>query len=155
MSMYSRILYESCLGYPRDPAEVFFREDVQDLLQQITGRDFEKVFRNRKLGQRLQPPKYDLLTQAEVEKMMAVTEEKLKLKLKMPPLLNEREEVNNILACNPEIQGFDTAKYVFIDISQGVQEKVSCPGLLSSYFISYYTFLGPHGCCTRPRWHST
>lgn len=120
---------------------MFFREDVQDLLQQITGRDHEKVFRNRKLGQRLEPPKYELLTQAEIEKMMEETEHKLKLKLKMPPLLKEREPVNNILAKDPELQGFDTAKYVFIDISQGVREKVSHYASFYFPFMTHYTHM--------------
>lgn len=56
---------------------------------------------------------------------MEETERKLKLKLKMPPLLKEREPVDKTLAKNAELQGFDTAKYVFIDISQGITDKAS------------------------------
>nr|CAG4649577.1 EOG090X0AW0 [Scapholeberis mucronata] len=110
-------------GYTRDPGEVFFREDVQTLLNRLTGRDYEKVFRNRKLGERLEPPKYELLTQEELDNLMAETEVKLQRKLQMPPLLKEREPVNKILAKNPELQGFDKSKYVFIDISLGVSNR--------------------------------
>lgn len=113
------------VGYTRDPGEVFFKEDVQTLLDRLTGRDYEKVFHNRKLGQRLEPPKYELLTEQELNKVMAEMEMKLKTKLQMPPLVKERDQINNILSRNPEIQGFDNSKYVFIDISQGVSDRVS------------------------------
>jgi small subunit ribosomal protein S22 len=112
-------------GYSRDPAEVFFKENVQSLLDRLTGRDYDKVFHGRKLGQRLEPPKYELLTQAEVDQVMAEMEEKLKKKLQMPPLLKEREPINKILSFNPELQGFDDCKYVFINISQGITNRVS------------------------------
>ena len=73
----SRFLFA---GYSRDPTEVFFKETVQSLLDRLTGRDYDKVFQGRKLGQRLEPPKYELLTQAEVDQVMAEMEEKLKKK---------------------------------------------------------------------------
>ena len=103
----------------------FFKENVQTLLDRLTGRNYDKVFHNRKLGERLEPPKYELLTQSELDQMMAETEFKLKKKLQMPPLLKEREPVTKILSKNPELQGFDSVKYVFIDISQGVTDRVS------------------------------
>ncbi len=113
-------------GYSRDPSEVFFKENVQTLLDRLTGRDCDKVFHNRKLGERLEPPKYELLTQAEVDHVMAEMEMKLKRKLQMPPLLKEREPINKIYSFNPELQGFDDCKYVFINISQGITNRVSC-----------------------------
>lgn len=103
---------------------MFFKENVQALLDRLTGRDYEKVFQNRKLGQRLEPPKYELLTQAEVDQVMVEMEVKLKKKLQMPPLLKEREPVTKILSKDPELQGFDNCKYVFIDISQGINDRV-------------------------------
>lgn len=103
---------------------MFFKENVQALLDRLTGRDYEKVFQNRKLGQRLEPPKYELLTQAEVDQVMVEMEVKLKKKLQMPPLLKEREPVTKILSKDAELQGFDNCKYVFIDISQGINDRV-------------------------------
>ena len=98
---------------------------MQSLLLKLTGKDYEKVFHNRKLGQRLEPPKLELLTQAEVDQVMNEMEERLKKKLQMPPLLKERDSTIKILSKNPELQGFDDCKYVFIDISQGIPERVS------------------------------
>lgn len=113
------------LGYTRDPGEFFFKEDVQTLLDRLTGRDYDKVFHNRKLGDKLEPPKYELLTQAELDQVMAEVELKLKKKLQMPPLVSERKPVSKVLSKNPELQGFDSSKYVFIDVSQGVPDRVN------------------------------
>ncbi|EFX81875.1 hypothetical protein DAPPUDRAFT_302775 [Daphnia pulex] len=124
-SVSSNLLNASALepGYSRDPGEVFFKENVQTLLERLTGRDCDKVFHNRKLGERLEPPKYELLTQAEVDHVMAEMEVKLKRKLQMPPLLKERDPIKKIYSFNPELQGFDDSKYVFINISQGITNR--------------------------------
>ena len=78
----------------------------------------------RRLGTKLQSPKYDLLTQEEIDKLMAEVEQKTETKLQMPPLLNEWKPIDNVLSVNPELQGFDTAKYVFTDISFGIPNRV-------------------------------
>jgi len=90
----------------------------------MTGCDHEKVFRNRKVGGTLEAPNYQLLTDEELERVMAETAEKAKLKLKMPPLMNERSNITKIIAQSPELQGFDKAKYIFTDISPGIADKV-------------------------------
>ena len=108
-----------------NPAEVFFKPQVQQLLQDLTGIDHEKVFKKQMLGATLEPPKYELLTQEELDRLMEDTTQRAKQKLKMPPLLWERQPIDNILSTDPEIQGFDTAKYVFADISFGVSDWVS------------------------------
>lgn len=110
-------------AYTRDPGEVFFKEDVQILLQRLTGCDFDKVFRKRKLGTKLQTPTYELLTEDEVDKLMEETRLKAKERLKMPPLLQEREPIKKVLARNPELQGFDNCTYLFTDISQGISDR--------------------------------
>ena len=104
---------------------MFFKEDVQILLQRLTGCDFDKVFRKRKLGTKLQTPTYELLTEDEVDKLMEETRLKAKERLKMPPLLQEREPIKKVLARNPELQGFDNCTYLFTDISQGISDRVS------------------------------
>ena len=55
---------------------------------------------------------------------MAEVEQKTETKLQMPPLLNEWKPIDNVLSVNPELQGFDTAKYVFTDISFGIPNRV-------------------------------
>nr|CAG4643413.1 EOG090X0AW0 [Ilyocryptus agilis] len=109
--------------YTRDPGSVFFREDVQTLLQRLIDQDYEKLFRNRKLGKKLETPKLQLLTDEELNRLMTETEIKVKHKLKMPPLMKERDDSTKVLSRNPELQGFDKTKYVFTDISMGVSER--------------------------------
>jgi len=91
----------------------------------MTGRDYDKIFRSRKLGQKLEPPRYELLTEEEINELNVEVELKARQKLQMPPLLQDREPINNILSVNPEIQGFDTSKYVFTDITFGLPNRVS------------------------------
>nr|CAG4642707.1 EOG090X0AW0 [Evadne anonyx] len=124
-SRFSKLLTNapSQTGYTSDPGEFFFNENIQQLLGRITGRDYDKIFRSRKLGQKLEPPRYELLTEDEINALRAEYEKKADLKLKMPPLLQEREPINNILAVNPEIQGFDTSKYIFTDITFGIPDR--------------------------------
>ena len=51
-----------------DPGPVFFREDVQQLLKRITGLNLDKVFKFRAFKDHTEPA-YELLTQAELEKV--------------------------------------------------------------------------------------
>jgi len=124
-SRFSQLLTNSTVhsGYTCDPADYFFRDDIQTLLERISGRDYDQIFRPKKLGQKLEPPRFELLTEAEVNDLMAEVELKAKRKLKMPPLLQEREAIDNVLAVNPEIQGFDTSKYLFTDITFGLSNR--------------------------------
>nr|CAG4646479.1 EOG090X0AW0 [Macrothrix elegans] len=110
-------------GYTKDPNDVFFNSEVQTLLQRLTGQDHEKIFRKRNLGEKLEPPKIELLTEEEVDRLMAEAEERMIKKLQMPPLLKEKADSPKILAKNPEIQGFDSSNYVFIDISEGIPDR--------------------------------
>ena len=125
MVFLPKIYWTQNVGYSCDPGEFFFDENIQQLLDRITGRDYDKIFRSRKLGQKLEPPKYELLTEDEINQLKVEFEMKASQKLKMPPLVQEREPINNILAVNPEIQGFDTSKYIFTDITFGVSDRVS------------------------------
>jgi len=110
-------------GYTSNPSEFFFNENIQQLLHRMTGRDYDKIFRSRKLGQKLEPPRYELLTEEEINELNVEVELKARQKLQMPPLLQDREPINNILSVNPEIQGFDTSKYVFTDITFGLPNR--------------------------------
>jgi small subunit ribosomal protein S22 len=116
--------YVYIVGYTRDPDELFFRDDIQTLLRRITGCNYDKIFQPRRLGTSLQSPKYDLLTQEEIDKLMAEVKQKTETKLQMPPLLKEWKPIDDVLSVNPELQGFDTAKYVFTDISFGISNRV-------------------------------
>nr|CAG4638648.1 EOG090X0AW0 [Cyclestheria hislopi] len=121
IQLFSNVTYNP--GYSRDPEELFFREDVQQLLNNLTVCDYNVVFRPRKLGVKLDAPTYELMTKEELDSALDKVKQLAKTKLKMPPLLNERKPFNKVLAKNPELQGFDSAQYVFTDITYGVSHR--------------------------------
>lgn len=51
--------------------------------------------------------------------------EEAKTKLIMPPVLNEREPIDDVLAEDKVLEGTETAKYVFTDLSYSIPHRVS------------------------------
>jgi len=45
------------------------------------------------------------------------------VKLQMPPVMEEREDCSEVLEADALLQGFDTCKYVFTDITFGVPDR--------------------------------
>jgi len=41
----------------------------------------------------------------------------------MPPVLKERLPIEKVLSVDPELKGYDSAKYVFVDISHGLSDR--------------------------------
>jgi len=58
----------------------------------------------------------------------------------MPPVLNEREPIDDVLAEDKFLEGMETTKYVFTDLTYSVPHRVSNDILIyfksSSCFIS-------------------
>ncbi|KAG8230338.1 hypothetical protein J437_LFUL000609 [Ladona fulva] len=107
----------------RDPGKYFFDDKVQALMKKLTRMDLEKVFRIRKEGQKLETPEYKFMTTEDLENEMEKMMEKADRLLQMPPFVKEREEINTILANDKHIQGFETSKFVFTDISYGSSDR--------------------------------
>lgn len=99
----------------------YLNPHVQQILKRITGLDYEKVF--HPIQQPLQPPEYKFVTDKELEKMKASAYHKAMDKLQMPPVMQAREPINEIIAKNPEVQGCETHKIVFTDISDSVNNR--------------------------------
>ncbi|XP_019717100.1 small ribosomal subunit protein mS22 [Hippocampus comes] len=94
---------------------------VQDILTRITGLDLQKVFRS--LKQELSPPTYKLMTDEQLEQAMTLATEKAKKLLQMPPVLPERKPISDILSVDKILDGMDTAKYVFTDITYNIPHR--------------------------------
>ncbi|GLH02893.1 28S ribosomal protein S22, mitochondrial [Gryllus bimaculatus] len=116
-------LSRSVAGYERDPAPLFFSPDVQRIMRKMTKVDVKKVFRSRKLGEKLDAPEYKFLTSEELEQYMKETEKKVEERLQVPPIVKEREEINEVLSVDRALTGYDSAKFVFTDITFGVPNK--------------------------------
>ncbi|KAJ4935214.1 hypothetical protein JOQ06_016750 [Pogonophryne albipinna] len=94
---------------------------VQDLLTRITGLDLEKVF--RPIKQELKPPTYKLMTDEQLEEAVELAKEQAKKMLQMPPVLPERKPIHDVLSEDQILEGMDTAKYVFTDISFSIPHR--------------------------------
>ncbi|XP_034023733.1 28S ribosomal protein S22, mitochondrial [Thalassophryne amazonica] len=99
----------------------FTDPDVQDILTRITGLDLEKVF--QPIQQKLKPPTYKLMTDEQVKKAIKVATYKAKKLLEMPPVLPERKPISDVLCIDKTLDGMDTAKYVFTDITFTVPHR--------------------------------
>ncbi|XP_044057208.1 28S ribosomal protein S22, mitochondrial [Siniperca chuatsi] len=94
---------------------------VQDILTRITGLDLQKVF--RPIKQELKPPTYKLMTDEQLERAVELAKEQAKKLLQMPPVLSERKPINDVLSEDKILDGMDTAKYVFTDITYNIPHR--------------------------------
>ncbi|XP_030258197.1 small ribosomal subunit protein mS22 [Sparus aurata] len=94
---------------------------VQDILTRITGLDLQKVF--RPIKQELKPPTYKLMTDEQLQQAMESAKEEAKKLLQMPPVLPERKPINDVLSEDKILDGMDTAKYVFTDITYDIPHR--------------------------------
>ncbi|KAM4864200.1 small ribosomal subunit protein mS22 isoform X2 [Urocitellus parryii] len=99
----------------------FMDEEVQSILIKMTGLNLEKIF--KPAVQELKPPTYKLMTQAQLEEATRKAVEAAKVRLKMPPVLEERTPINDVLAEDKILEGIETAKYVFTDISYNIPHR--------------------------------
>lgn len=111
-------------GSPEIKKPTFMDEEVQNLLIKMTGLNLQKVF--KPAIQELKPPTYKLMTQAQLEEATRKAIEAAKVRLKMPPVLEERVPINDVLAEDKILEGTETAKYVFTDISYSIPHRNSC-----------------------------
>ncbi|XP_057330569.1 28S ribosomal protein S22, mitochondrial [Microplitis mediator] len=112
--------FSTTLQEERDPGPVFINKDVQKLLKILTRPDLKKIYRQRKDGTPISAPQYKFMTDEELQEAFRKAREKVYEKLQMPPVVQKRKPITGILSKDPEIQGNDTAKYVFTDITYGV-----------------------------------
>ncbi|XP_070609378.1 small ribosomal subunit protein mS22 [Erythrolamprus reginae] len=100
------------------PKPCFMDEKVQNLLSKMTGMDLQKIFKARK--QERMPPVYKVMTESQLEEASAQAVKKAKEYLKMPPVLNERKQIDDILAEDRMLDGTEPYKYVFTDLTYDI-----------------------------------
>jgi len=107
----------------RDPAPFFFNKEVQACLRTLTTVDYSKVLRNRKDGHKLQPPQYQFLTDEQLKEATEAAKQRAEKYLQMPPVVKQRVDTTAPLCEDVALQGHDTAKYVFTDITHGLKHR--------------------------------
>lgn len=109
----------------QDPAPKFFSSNVQVLLKRLTRPDYNKVFRKR-TNQGLtilKTPTYKFLTNEELEEEIAKANERADRLLQMPPVVKVQQHIDDVLSKDPALMGYDTAKFMFTDITFGVANE--------------------------------
>ncbi|XP_017277501.1 28S ribosomal protein S22, mitochondrial [Kryptolebias marmoratus] len=107
---------------PTDHSKPQFTDPaVQEILARITGLDLQKVFQSFK--QELKPPTCKLMTDDQLEQAIQLASVEARKRLQMPPVLPERKPINDVLAVDKILDGMDTAKYVFTDITYNVPHR--------------------------------
>lgn len=106
----------------RDPLEYFLKEKVQKILVSITELQNDKYFAEKKVHN-LQSPEYKLLTDDEVAVEQERYFRRAKWELKMPPMMNPREEIDKTVSKDPEIADAVTHKMGFIDITHRLKNR--------------------------------
>lgn len=102
---------------------LFFKPQVQDILKSLTGLNYEKIFRVSRIGARFNPPSYVFMTDKQLKEAQKEAKENALKRLQMPPVLSQRKDQVQILDKDPAIVGFDSAKYIFTDITFGVHDR--------------------------------
>lgn len=96
---------------------VFENNEVQDILNKLTGLNLEKVFETRK--ENLKNPVYKVLDEQELQQDEESVVQKAERLLKMPPVMARRKPIKVVLSEDPETINHDEdgANVVFTDIS--------------------------------------
>lgn len=89
----------------------------------MTKVNYKKVFRIRQDGHKLQSPQYKFLTDEELQKARKMAEHKANKYLQMPPVVKQRLDLSVPLCKDAALQSHDTTKYVFTDITYGLNDR--------------------------------
>ncbi|XP_069121164.1 LOW QUALITY PROTEIN: small ribosomal subunit protein mS22-like [Argopecten irradians] len=106
----------------QDPLPIFLQRKVQEILLKISRLSMDDVVRVRKTDRHLKP-KYELMSEVELKQMEMEAMEKAIQMLKMPPYMKARDGSSKVLSRDPEIAPGLTSKWMFTDISQGVENR--------------------------------
>lgn len=118
------LIYNSVVARKNDPTKAFLDNEVQNLLKTLTRKDLSKVYKRRKLGQKhLEQPVYKFMTDSELQQALAETNAKADEILQMPPVLPVRDPRDRVISRDPALQGLETSRLVFTDITFGVPDS--------------------------------
>uniref|UniRef100_A0A8C4PWY6 Mitochondrial ribosomal protein S22 n=1 Tax=Eptatretus burgeri TaxID=7764 RepID=A0A8C4PWY6_EPTBU len=105
----------------RPAVSSFDDPEVQKVLMSMTTLNVEHIFRPVK--QALQPPTYKVMTDKQLQEAHEKAIEKAKELLTPPPVLPERQPIDEVLSHDKCIAGLEASKYIFTDISSKISER--------------------------------
>ena len=72
------------------------------------------------LSQPIDPPVYKFVTEAQLNKMKVQAKARAEERLQMPPVMDERQLITDVIDEDPAIPGYEKVKTVFTDITYGM-----------------------------------
>lgn len=89
----------------------------------LTRKDLDRIFRKVRQGQKvLDQPTYKFMTDEELQEVLQDANRRADEFLQMPPVVPVRKPIETVLSYDPALQGLETARLVFTDISFGVAD---------------------------------
>lgn len=112
------------LGNDHDPAPTFFNENTQNSLKILTRIDLSKIYRKRKTGAKsLEQPVYKFMTDEQLQEAINEAKNKIDELIQMPPVVAIRQPIQRVLSRDPALQGLETSRFVFTDITFGLKNS--------------------------------
>jgi len=111
---------QSCSVGTIDPD--FIKPEVQSLLSELIEREVNKVH-SYKPGHLTSMPRVRLLTDEQLKQEIARKDEEAKTMLRVPPVMIERKEIDEVIAHDHKLDGYEDAKLVFTDISEDLPKN--------------------------------
>lgn len=74
-------------------------------------------------GHEITRPKYKFLTDEALQEAIKTAQDEAERYLQMPPVVKKRSDISVLLDQDPGLQNFSTAKFVFTDITYGLNDK--------------------------------
>ena len=101
-----------------DIGQIFFQDNIQRILKDISRFKEEKIFARRPVPV-IESSKFVFMTDEQLAKAKEDSYERAKASLQMPPVLAANTSPPAILAKDEDIVGYTKFKVLFIDISSG------------------------------------
>ncbi|KAF5287955.1 hypothetical protein FQA39_LY15593 [Lamprigera yunnana] len=111
-------------GEERDPAPIFFHEEIQGILKSLTRVDLSRVFKKKKLGDtKLELPVYKFMTDEQLQESLELSKKRAQEVLQMPPVVQVRKPIDRVYVEDRALIGHNTNRMIFTDITFGVKDR--------------------------------
>ncbi|KAF5277711.1 hypothetical protein FQR65_LT03691 [Abscondita terminalis] len=111
-------------GKQRDPAPLFFNNEVQLLLKALTRVDLNKVYKTRRSGDvKLEVPTYKFMTDEQLQESLEEAKERVNDLLQMPPVVQVRDSIDHVYVNDSALKGLESNKVIFTDVTFGIKDR--------------------------------
>ncbi|XP_031616762.1 kinesin-like protein subito [Contarinia nasturtii] len=112
---------DNFLKYDSDPSKQFLQKTNRELMYSLTTLQIDRVFATQ--PKPFERPTYHFYSAEEVKNKLSGALRQAKRLLAIPPILPIEEDNIQVLAKDPEVQGYTKAKFVFCDTTFGLKDR--------------------------------